>query len=93
MATSTAVNTEISSESRKTAGSSYMSARHKGKGVSAPSAYRLSRVEAEGWNAAHRISSAALEQFDASKIDSLNPHASDPERARWTAGFTSAFKS
>jgi hypothetical protein len=55
-------------------------------------AYRLSRVQAEGWNAARRIPSTALDGFDAKKIERLNPYASDPERTRWSAGFESALK-
>ena len=63
------------------------------KGMSADGAYRLSRVQAEGWNAAHRVPSTAIDGFDASKIEAMNPYASDPERTRWAAGFTSALKS
>jgi hypothetical protein len=52
-------------------------------------AFRLSRVEAHGWNAAQRVlSGGALP--DAARIAKLNPHASDPERARWLAGFENA---
>ena len=53
-------------------------------------AYRLSRIQAEGWNAAHRIAASALDRLGGNQIESLNPYASDPERTRWRAGFTSA---
>jgi hypothetical protein len=53
-------------------------------------AYSLSRVQAEGWNAARRIPSTTLDSFDERKIEGLNPYPSDPERTRWRAGFDSA---
>jgi lipase chaperone LimK len=53
-------------------------------------AYRLSRIQAEGWNAAHRVAEGTLDRLDATQAESLNPYASDPERTRWSAGFTSA---
>ena len=52
-------------------------------------AFRLSRVEAHGWNAAQRVLSSEA-QPSAAMIAKLNPHASDPERARWLAGFENA---
>ena len=63
------------------------------KAPSAGEAYRLSRIHAEGWNAAHRIAASAFDTLDGAKIDSLNPYASDPERTRWKAGFRSALSS
>lgn len=56
-------------------------------------AFRLSRVEAEGWNAARRVPLAGLAQLDSEKIAALNPYARDPEQARWTAGFSNALSS
>jgi hypothetical protein len=53
-------------------------------------AYRLSRIQAEGWNAAHVIDASALDKLDAAQIEILNPYACDPERTRWSTGFTSA---
>ena len=55
--------------------------------------FRLSRVQAEGWNAARRLPVDDLAQMDAAKIALLNPYAKDAERSRWTAGFTEALKS
>ena len=52
--------------------------------------YRLSRIQAEGWHAAHRVAANTLDRLDGTQIESLNPYASDPERTRWRAGFTSA---
>jgi hypothetical protein len=60
------------------------------KGATASEAYRLSRIQAEGWNAAHRVAASTLDRLDGTQIESLNPYASDPERTRWNAGFTSA---
>jgi hypothetical protein len=56
-------------------------------------AYRLSRIQAEGWNAAHRVGASTLDKLDIAQIESLNPYAADPERKRWSAGFTSALLS
>jgi len=53
-------------------------------------AYRLSRIQAEGWNAAHRITASTLDKLDGRQIELLNPHKSDPERTRWSAGFANA---
>jgi hypothetical protein len=55
--------------------------------------FRLSRVQAEGWNAARRMPVDDLAQIDAAKIALLNPYAKDAERTRWSAGFTNAVKS
>jgi hypothetical protein len=56
------------------------------------SAFRLSRVHAEGWNAAHKLSSGESVDLDRKKMSTLNPYAADPERSRWNEGFSSAFK-
>lgn len=56
-------------------------------------AFRLSRIEAEGWNAARRVPLAALGQLNNAKIAALNPYRSDPEQTRWNAGFTNALAS
>ena len=53
-------------------------------------AYRLSRIQAEGWNAAHGIAASALDKLDETQIELLNPYKSDPERMRWSTGFRSA---
>ena len=53
--------------------------------------FRLSRVQAAGWNAAHKL--ANLAELDAAGIEALNPHRMDPERARWYAGFQHALAS
>lgn len=65
----------------------------KGAGAGAGQAYRLSRIQAEGWNAAHHAVSTAPDVSDSAKIDSLNPYRTGPERTRWKIGFTSALAS
>jgi hypothetical protein len=55
--------------------------------------FRLSRVQAEGWNAARRVPVARLAQLDSAKIAALNPYRHDPEQMRWTTGFASALES
>jgi len=55
--------------------------------------FRLSRIEAEGWNTARQTPLTDLPQMDETKIASLNPYAKEPERARWSAGFAKALKS
>jgi hypothetical protein len=42
--------------------------------------FRLSRIYAQGWNAARALHGA----------ESPNPYASDPERQRWQTGFSDA---
>jgi ribosome modulation factor len=54
--------------------------------VAASSAFRLSRIQAQGWNAARGVPG----DLDDAKIAALNPHKKDPERARWLAGFRNA---
>ncbi len=53
-------------------------------------AFRLSRIEAQGWNAARRIMVGETREPDDARIAKLNPHPADPERARWHAGFKNA---
>jgi hypothetical protein len=48
--------------------------------------FGLSRIHAEGWNAARKH----LSDPGDAKIATLNPYKAAPERERWTAGFTSA---
>lgn len=57
------------------------------------SSFRLSRIHAEGWNAARRIPLARLGTMSAEAIGALNPYAQDLERNRWSAGFNRALAS
>ncbi|HWF64183.1 MAG TPA: hypothetical protein VN685_06195 [Rhizomicrobium sp.] len=51
--------------------------------------FQLSRIYAQGWNAAKRLP-AADARLDAKAIAELNPYKSEPERTRWTEGFFKA---
>jgi len=53
-------------------------------------AFRLSRVEAEGWNTAQRILAGGAREMDDLKVADFNPYFSDPARARWLVGFHKA---
>jgi hypothetical protein len=53
-------------------------------------AFRLSRVYAEGWNAAHRLSKDGSADLDSRQVETLNPYAAEPEKSRWSAGFAKA---
>ena len=52
--------------------------------------FRLSRVYAQGWNAARQLT--ANTRADAVAMAALNPYTSEPERSRWDEGFTNASK-
>lgn len=60
--------------------------------MSAAQSYRLSRIQAEGWNAAHAGPSSDFGDLDVAAIEALSPYHGDPEKARWVAGFRGAFK-
>ena len=52
-------------------------------------AFRLSRIQAEGWNAARKF---LLDDIDEAKIAALNPYREPSEKARWHTGFTGALE-
>lgn len=56
------------------------------------SAFRLSRIQAEGWNAARRMSATGAAEPDSGEIDKLNPYPEGAARLRWNAGFRSALE-
>jgi len=56
-------------------------------------AFRLSRIQAEGWNAARRLPASHLAEMDHEKVDALNPYSTKSERIRWNAGFQGALDS
>jgi hypothetical protein len=56
-------------------------------------AFRLSRISAEGWNAAKALSENEREGMKAQSADAQNPYASEPERSRWSEGFSKALGS
>ena len=50
-------------------------------------AFKLSRVHAEGWNAASKLSGEESNSLSTSDVAALNPYATEPERTRWSEGF------
>lgn len=53
-------------------------------------AFLLSRIYAEGWNAANNLPSNESADLDAAKLAKLNPYAAQPEKSRWNDGFNKA---
>jgi hypothetical protein len=53
-------------------------------------AFRLSRIYAEGWNAARKLSPHEGDDMDMWRVSALNPYAAEPERTRWSEGFVKA---
>ena len=55
-------------------------------------AFKLSRIFAEGWNAAGKLSAAESDGLDPSGAAALNPYVAEPERSRWSEGFVKALR-
>jgi hypothetical protein len=58
--------------------------------VATEGTFRLSRIYAEGWNAANRLSTGEVDAIDPARLASRNPYVLEAERSRWTSGFTAA---
>jgi hypothetical protein len=56
------------------------------------SAFLLSRIFAEGWNAANALSTNERDGMKERSADARNPYAEEPERSRWSEGFTKALE-
>jgi hypothetical protein len=56
----------------------------------AETAFTLSRVYAEGWNAAKQLTASECDDLDPKTMAALNPHGSDAKRQRWNEGFAKA---
>ena len=54
------------------------------------SAFELSRIFAEGWNAAHKLSGGECDRLGLRVMTALNPHREERGRSRWMEGFTKA---
>ncbi len=54
--------------------------------------YHLSRVQAQGWNAANKIPLDEALAMDDAAVAKLNPYANEPELSRWAAGFAEALR-
>ncbi len=53
-------------------------------------AFRLSRIYAEGWNTAKKVSFNDGGEFDTARVQALSPYKTEPQRSRWIEGFTKA---
>ena len=52
--------------------------------------FELSRIYAQGWNAAAKLTPAQNRVLKSRGTDALNPHTGAAERARWAEGFDKA---
>jgi ribosome modulation factor len=52
--------------------------------------FKLSRIYAEGWNAANGMPSNELCELGSGKEVAMNPYSDEPERSRWSDGFRKA---
>ena len=52
--------------------------------------FRLSRIEAEGWNAAQRYMAEESAKPDDIRVADFNPYGSGAARSRWAVGFRNA---
>src|SRR5258706_5630950 len=57
------------------------------------SAFELSRIYSQGWNAARKLVAAGQSDLDANQAAARNPYPIGEENARWTKGFTEALHS
>jgi len=57
------------------------------------SAFELSRIYGQGWNAAKKLLAAGKGLVDAAAEAAHNPHLGAEERGRWAKGFTEAVAS
>jgi hypothetical protein len=55
-------------------------------------AFRLSRIYAEGWNAANKLAASERDALNLEKMAVLNPYALESDRSRWTKGFAKALE-
>ena len=49
--------------------------------------FRLSRIYAEGWNAARVLTTIESDRLAESDVAALSPYHTEPERSRWSEGF------
>jgi hypothetical protein len=52
--------------------------------------FRLSRIYAEGWNAAQALPTNESDRLEERDVPALSPYATEPERSRWSEGFAKA---
>ena len=56
-------------------------------------AFRLSRIYAEGWKTASELPMDESDELDPERITALNPYVTEPEKSRWRDGFSAAILS
>jgi hypothetical protein len=56
-------------------------------------AFQLSRIHAEGWNAAKKLLASSAGRIDPAEAAIRNPYHAPEARARWTRGFVEAIGS
>ena len=59
----------------------------------ASSAFQLSRIYGQGWNAARKLLAAGKSDLDAKVAAARNPFPTGEESDRWTKGFMEALES
>jgi ribosome modulation factor len=52
--------------------------------------FELSRIFAQGWNAAQSMSSNEFCELGSGRDVAMNPYSDEPERSRWSDGFRKA---
>jgi hypothetical protein len=57
------------------------------------SAFQLSRIYSQGWNAARKLLAGGKSDLDATEAASRNPYPTGEENSRWTKGFMEALES
>jgi hypothetical protein len=61
-----------------------------GESIISSTAFRLSRIFAEGWNKARELSAKESDDVVSNRAAALNPYKAEPERSRWSEGFAKA---
>lgn len=65
-------------------------ANNAGTGIEDDHGFRMSRVYAEGWNTARRISGMGGDPMEQDR-ERLNPYSDGPKHTRWDEGYCGAF--
>ncbi|MEJ1968967.1 MAG: hypothetical protein WDN03_10125 [Rhizomicrobium sp.] len=52
--------------------------------------FKLSRIYAQGWAAAGKLTDAQSAALEAGAVPDINPYKIESERARWSEGFEKA---
>lgn len=63
-----------------------------GRGAAEASAFQLSRIYGQGWNAARKLVADGASDAGEKQAATLNPHRGGEERERWAKGFAEALQ-